>query len=146
MSLGLASAGVGVICLLAALLVWNLWDGAAPRRIVLALVITGSTGLAGSQLGVWLRDLTGEADAVVASAAGQVTGSAISGLLGIVALGVVIYGVVKQVNRWTLIAAAVLPLVVLTIPGPAGQMLTNLVNFIAGLIGWLVAAPFGLTT
>ena len=155
----LASAGAGLVCLLGAVAMLTLGGGHAPR-IILALLLTGTASLAGTRLGGWLRSVTGAADALAANAAGQLTGQVIGGLLGMAAAALVAYGFIRPdviqfgadrgtgrrgiPRMWILVAAATLPVLVVTIPGPLGQGLTNVINAIATVVGWLIAAPLGL--
>lgn len=139
------SATVGVIALVAAALIWTVGNKHTPRLVVL-LVMTGVAGLLGSQLGGWLRDGIGWADHTVGEAIGRLTGVIVLGLIAIVATYMLVMRVrARHIDNRTLGVAAVVPVAVSTIPGPAGAVAFGVITAITGAVGWAIGSLFGLT-
>lgn len=141
---GGVSATVGLLCLVAAALMWTICRRWQPRVIVF-LILTGMFGLAGSTFGGWVRTAVAWADRLVGRMTGQMTGVVITGLIALIALVVVVAHLwFGTVSRTTLIAALVLPVVVTTIPGVVGDVSTTAVTGLTSAVGGGIAAAFGL--
>lgn len=134
----------GVVCLLVAVFLWYLTTNGVARLIVLALTATASAAMSSGGVGQVVRQGAHTADTALANLAGQFTGVVVSGLLGLVALGLVIHGCVRGVGKLTLAAGLALPVLVYTIPGPVGDVLANLMGFLVGALSTAIGALFGL--
>lgn len=159
------SAGVGVVALVAALLMWTLAGRFCPP-LVLFLTITGCAGIYSTVVGTWIRWVTSWLTDRTA-AWGQITGITIVGLL---ALGLAVFVIVRTVQWFVhraerlaglesattaeedavgdrfgrvIIAGAVLPAVVTSIPGTVGLVITLLLGGPVTGIAWLINAGFG---
>jgi hypothetical protein len=141
---GGVSATIGLICLVAAALMWTIGRRWQPRVIVV-LVLTGMTGLSGSQVGGWVRTAVAWADGLAGRLTGQMTGVVLVGLVATVALVVVVAHLwFGTVSRATLLAALVLPVAVTTVPGIVGDVSTTAVTAVTSVVGGAAAAAFGL--
>jgi hypothetical protein len=140
---GVVSGAVGLICLVAAFLMYTVGRGRLPRLIVV-LTLTGVAGLGGA-VKDWLRQGVGWVDSLVGHVAGRFTGTVVIGLVGIVAVVYLVVGLVeKRADRLTLVAAAVAVLAVSSIPGPAGNFTSGTLSALTGAVGKGVGAMFGL--
>lgn len=138
------SAGVGVLCLVAAglLIVAGEWQW--PRLIV-ALVLTGVAGLTHATVGNVMHRSVTRLDARVSGVVGGWTGVAVTGVVGVVLLGLLAFWVWhKQVDMKTVGVAAAVPLSVSLIPGPLGTFAAGLVSIVPAMLGGAVAWLFGL--
>lgn len=127
---------VAVACLVAALLLYFVGDHFP--RLTLLLVITASTGLAGSAVGNALHNgiesLIGQANQVTVS----VVGASIGGLVGLVLAYVLyIHWSRRYVSLWTLAAGAALPMVAAAVPGLGGRLLLAFLSLLASLFTYL---------
>lgn len=138
------SGSVGLICLVAAGLIWTVGRRHTPR-LALALVITGMVGLAATPLGSWGRTAVGWLNDLVGQVAGRLTGTVVAGLLAAVLFYVVVTHVWRRdIDTKTLVAGGVLPLAVTSVPGSVGAVMSTGVFAVANVMGWGVGALFGL--
>lgn len=138
------SAGVGIVCLVAAgvLIVAGRWQW--PRLIV-ALVITGVAGLLTSTIGSWMHASVTRLDRRASAFVGQWTGAAVSGILAVVLLGFLAFWIWhNQVDAKTIGVAAAVPVTVTLIPGPLGAFAVAAVSVVPAVLGGVVAWLFGL--
>jgi hypothetical protein len=144
MSLGGVSATTGLLCLVIAGIMWWAADRWHPRVIV-ALVITGMSGLAGSAFGAKLHDVAVYVDQWVGQFIGQYTGAAFSGIVALVVLALVVVAMWKdRVTAKTLVAAMFVPVTVVMIPGMVGQVGASAVTGLASAVGSIGGALFGI--
>jgi len=138
------SGTVGLICLVAAALMWTVGKRHTPRLIV-ALLITGVVGILGTPVGGWLRRAVGWVDTMTGTVTGRLTGTVVVGLVAAIALYVLVVhvGIRKKVTDKTLIAATVVPVSISTVPGPIGDVTTWVLGALTGAVGWAVSAAFG---
>jgi hypothetical protein len=138
------SASVGLVCLVAAVLMWTVGRRQTPRLAVL-LVLTGAVGLLGSTLGGWLRTGVGYLDQLAATATGRLTGTVVVGLVGLVTLYVLsVHLFNNTISFRTLAAAVIAPVAITSVPGVIGSVGAGVVNAIASGIGMAVGAAFGI--
>lgn len=155
------SAGVGVIAIVAALLMWTVAGRFCPP-LILFLTITGFAGIYSTGVGDWIR--IGIAWATDRTADwGRTTGITIIGLAALLLAGFVILRTVQWfIHRAkqlagaedppedgedgfgrVLIAGSVLPAVVTSIPGTVGAVITLILGGPVTGIAWLINAGFG---
>lgn len=133
------SLTVGVLSLVIAALIATV-GGMAWPRLVVALTMTGTAGLLNGTLGPTIRDAVNSADTAIGSVLGKFTGTAITGLFGILVIGILAFRVWRNVvDMRTLAAAAFAPPTVALIPGMLGSVATTLV----GVVPWGIATVFG---
>lgn len=140
---GIVSAGVGIICLVAAgvLILAGRWQW--PRLIV-ALILTGSAGLMSATIGGLLQRSVTRLDNKAGSFIGQWTGTVVTGLIAVVLLAVLAFWVWhQQIDTKTVGVAAAVPLTVSLIPGPAGAFAVGAVSIVPIVVGGVVAWLFG---
>lgn len=138
------SAGVGLVCLVAAmvLIVAGRWQW--PRLIV-ALVLTGSAGLMTSTVGTWAQRSVTSIDARAGSMVGQWTGATVTGLLSLVLLGFLGFWVWQgQIDTKTVATAALVPMTISLIPGAVGSLAVSVVSIVPSVLGGVVAWAFGI--
>lgn len=141
---GGVSAAAGLVCWVAAYLMWTVGNKHAKPFIV-ALVLAGTVGLLGSPAGHWLQLGVGYLDRMAASATSWLTGVVVVGLVGVIALYVVVMHLVhRTIDRKTLIAAVIAPAAVTSVPGVIGSVGTAAVHAIASGVGMAVTAAFGI--
>lgn len=141
---GGVSATMGLLCLIAAGFMWFLADRWHPR-IVVALVLSGMAGLAGSGVGMWMHRTASGLDRWLGQFIGQFTGTALTGLVAIIVLTFVGIAMWKnRVSGKTLVAAAFVPVTVAMIPGMIGQAGTSVVTGLASAVGSIGGALFGI--
>jgi hypothetical protein len=141
---GVVSAGVGIVCLVAAgvLILAGRWQW--PRTII-ALVITGAAGLLSSTVGAWMQGTVTQLDRRAAGFIGQWTGVVVTGLIAAVLLAVLAFWVWHgQIDTKTVGVAAAVPLSVSLIPGPFGSFAVAAVSIVPALLGGGIAWLFGL--
>ncbi len=136
------SATVGLLCLIAAALIWTVGQKHTPRLVVV-LTFVGTLGIANTVMGGWLRSAVGWVDDITGQLTGALTGAVIVGLIGMVAFYVLIVHVWKRnITTKTLIVAAVAPLAVTSIPGVVGQVAMSLTGALATATATLVGVVF----
>lgn len=141
---GAVSVAAGLVCIVAAVLMWTIGGRHTPRLVVL-LVLSGVTGILGTWAGRKLNQGVTFLDSAVASVSGQMTGVVVTGLLGAGLLYVLAIDMwQKRVSTRTLLVAAALPVTVVAIPGAFGSMAAGLVGGVAGAVGKGVSAAFGI--
>jgi hypothetical protein len=141
---GIVSAGVGVVCLVAAgvLIVAGRWQW---PRVIVALVLTGSAGLLGSTVGRWVQHGVTNVDHRAGTFVGRWTGATIFGLLALVLVAMLAFWVWHgQVDSKTISVAAAVPASVSLIPGPLGAFAVAAVSIVPSVLGGVIAWLFGL--
>lgn len=156
------SAGVGVVALGGALCMWTLAGRFCPP-LVLFLTITGFAGIYSTGIGdvirgwvAWVGDNT--------TAWGQATGITVIGLAALIlAVSVIVRTAQWFVRRAArlagvedtdeepaddrfgrvIIAGSVLPVVVTSIPGPVGEIITLILGGPVTGLAWLINTGFG---
>jgi len=137
------SATVGLVCLVAAGLIWTVGNRHTPRLVV-ALVITGMTGLASTAFGNWARQVIAWLNDTTDRLTGRLTGVVVVGLVAAIALYVLIVHVRRNsVDNKTLVSAAIVPLAVSSIPGPIGAAAATAISALAGTVAWSITSAFG---
>jgi uncharacterized membrane protein len=135
---------MGLLCLLVAAIMWMVADRWHPR-VVVVLVLAGMSGLAGSGLGNWIHRTAVYLDAAAGKFIGQFTGTAITGLVAILALALVVVGLWKdKVTGKTIVAAMFVPVTVAMVPGMVGQASTSAVTALASAVASVGGALFGI--
>jgi hypothetical protein len=138
------SASVGLVCLVAAFLIWTVGGKHTPRLVVL-LVIAGTVGILGSPVGGWLRTAVGYLDSLAATATGRLTGTVVVGLVGLISLYVLIVHMKnKAISVRTLAAAVITPVAITSVPGVVGSVGASVVHAIASGVGMAFGAAFGI--
>jgi len=141
---GGVSAAVGLVCLVAAALIWTVGRRHTPRLVV-ALVIAGMVGVLGTPMGNWVRQAVGYLDQVTGAVTGRLTGVVLTGLVAGIALYVVVVHLTnKSVDTKTLIAAAIVPVAVSFVPGVVGDVGAGVINAVASGMAMVVGAAFGV--
>src|SRR5689334_6324075 len=141
---GIVSASVGAICLLGALLIATVGRMHWPR-VVVALVLTGMTGLLNTSVGRWLHDGATRLDTTAAHVVGRWTGVVVTGLAAIAVLAAAAFWVWhRHINMRTLGAVAAVPLTITLIPGTVGAVAIACVSIVPTVIAGLVSAAFGI--
>ncbi|MFI5831057.1 hypothetical protein ACIA6C_28050 [Streptomyces sp. NPDC051578] len=109
------------------------------------LITTAVVGLASSGVGGWWQDNVTALNDWATSAVGAWTGLVLTGVAGLVCgLYYINDLVTRKVETRTLVLAALLPVLVLSIPGPVGEFLNRALRLISGFLAGLVAQLFGL--
>jgi hypothetical protein len=138
------SAGVGILCLVAAgvLIVAGRWQW--PRLIV-ALVLTGTTGLLSSSIAGWVQGSVTKLDGKLSGFIGSWTGATVTGLLSLVLVACLAFWVWQgQIDTKTVGVAAAVPLTVSLIPGPVGAFALAAVSIVPSVLGGVIAWLFGM--
>jgi hypothetical protein len=138
------SAGVGVVCLVAAgvLIVAGRWQW--PRLIV-ALVLTGAAGLLSSSIAGWVQGSVTRLDAKASGFIGSWTGATVTGVLSLVLVACLAFWVWQgQIDMKTVGVAAAVPLTVTLIPGPLGAFAVGAVSIVPAVLGGIIAWLFGM--
>lgn len=137
------SATVGLVCLVAAALIWTVGARHTPRLVV-ALVITGMVGLASTPFGGWARQVVDWLSTTTNRVTGRLTGVVVVGLVAAIALYVLAIHVHRRtIDNKTLVSAAIVPLAVTSIPGPIGAAAVTLVTALSGSVAWAITSAFG---
>lgn len=159
------SAGVGVVALIAALLMWTLAGKFCPP-LILFLTITGFAGIYSTIVGTWVRWATSWVTTNT-STWGQATGITI---IGLAALGLSIF-VIARTAKWfvhraerlagiddaptsedeaagdrfgrVILAGGTLPAIVTSIPGPLGSVITLILGGPVTGLAWLINTGLG---
>lgn len=158
------SAGVGVIALVGALCMWTLAGKFCPP-LVLFLTITGFAGIYSTTIGDWIRGAVTWLTDKTASW-GQITGITIIGLaalaLSVFVIGRTVQWFARRAARIArvesgstdedagddkfgrvIVAGSVLPVVVTSIPGTVGAVITLILGGPVTGLAWLINAGFG---
>lgn len=137
------SATVGLVCLVAAGLIWTVGNRHTPRLVV-ALVITGMVGLGSTTFGTWARQVVGWLNQTTDRVTGQLTGVVVVGLVASIALYVLIVHLRRNsIDTKTLVSAAIVPIAVTSIPGPIGAAAVTAVTALSGAMAWAITSAFG---
>lgn len=137
------SAGVGVLCLVAAAILITAGSWQWPRLIV-ALVLTGVAGLANATFAGAVQRSVTRLDGKVGGFIGEWTGAAVTGVIGLTLIGLLGFWVWKnRIDIRTVGVAAAVPFTVTLIPGPLGVFLVSAVAVVPLMLGGVVAWLFG---
>jgi hypothetical protein len=141
--LGGVTITAGVICLVLATLMRTVWGGKYPPAI-LALTITGTAGILGTQVGGWVQYGYLWVATFLGGLIGRFTGVTIAGVVALVIaviVGIHVWdhfrGGKNEINDWTIGLGALLPASTVTIPGIVGTILT----YALGAVTWAVSLP-----
>lgn len=138
------SAAAGIICLVAAALIWTVGERHTPRLTVL-LIVTGTVGILGTPVGSWLRTAVGWVDQLLGRLTGALTGTVVTGLLAMASLYVLVVHLWKRtIDKRTLIAAVITPLAMATMPGVIGDVANNGISALSAGIGTGIGALLGM--
>lgn len=147
------SAGVGVLCLVMAIVLWVFVRDVISKpqmrvwvdRFVVALVIAGVLGILSTKVGGWLRSGVAWVNAQVAGVIGSVTGATITFIVALIAFVIVVaHLITAKIGKGTFTAAVLSPVTVAAIPGPLGAAALATITAIGGIAGAAVAALFGM--
>jgi hypothetical protein len=142
--IGAVSATIGLICLIAVALIWTIGGKHTPRLCVV-LTITGVVGILGTYIGKKIAQGVSYASGGVGTITQHLTGTVVAGLLGLGLLYVVVIHVKnKNVTTMTLLAAAALPVAIVTIPGPIGNLAAGLISGLTGAVGTGISTALGI--
>lgn len=141
---GGVSAVVGLVALIAAALIW--FFGNHTPRIVVLLLMTGVAGVLGTPVGRWLRRFVDWVNQLLGNVTVRFTGAAVQGLLAAAALYILVVRMRrKKVDKVTLLAGAIVPVAVSTIPGPVGNAAYTVVTAVTVGVGWCIGWALALT-
>lgn len=144
------TAGVGVVCLILALLMATLGGNMWPP-VQLALLITGVAGAMTTPIGGGIRDAVNSFGNWAGGALGQWTGISVLTVAAFAAAAVVILNVAGEFNvkgigqgqgidgRTKLLSAS-LPLFAGAIPGAAGALIATALGFITQIVAWVITS------
>ncbi|MEU6217242.1 hypothetical protein ABZ845_06915 [Streptomyces sp. NPDC047022] len=115
-----------------------------PRAQVL-LVLTAAIGLVATPAGAWWNERVTAANTWAASWVGEWTGIALTFIPALFLLLLLISDFRQDhIRGRTLLLAATVPPLTITIPGNAGAFIADALGFIASLIGGLIAWLFNI--
>jgi hypothetical protein len=163
-------AGVGLIALVAAILIWTIGHKHTPR-LVLALVITSSICSLGTRLGRWIEDAMRWINGLMGTALGWLFGATFVGLIAFVCAYIIIIDLRAHggggggrgggggggssgfkgflhgfkghnVSDRTLAAGAMLPFSAIALPGMAGLWILTLLGWVSGFVAWGIDLMF----
>lgn len=141
---GAVSAAAGVMALLTATLLWTIGKRKWPRFIAV-LVLSGSMGLAGSQVGGWLRTGSAFVDSKLSEVIHGFTGGTVAGVLGLICVAIVGFHLHhKNIAGMTLGAAFLAPYTAVSIPGLVGSLFQGTFGIIGSLIAGLIGLAYGV--
>jgi hypothetical protein len=136
-------AGVGVICLIAAVLLFTLGKKQWPW-LILVLIIGASDALMSTPVGTYIHSAVTWANTETGSLIGRFTGVVVGGLVSITVLGILIIKVIrKERDNWTYTAGALAPPSVVLIPGVIGTVLTFAITLPMWLVSQVVSLALG---
>ncbi len=136
------TATVGIVCWVAAAVIWLIGNRHTPRLVV-ALAITGGVGILSTPVGHWLHSVADNLNVHIAALTGRLFGEAV----GFIGAAIVAYFVAhrvwqRRIDDRVVLASAALPIVVTFIPGVAGDAVTAVVFGVANAVGWAVGSLF----
>ncbi len=142
--MGGVSVAVGVLSLIGAAVLATVGNMAWPR-VVVALVLTGVAGILNGSFGPAIHRAVTTADGKASQVIGQFTGTAVTGLLAIVAFAALAFWVWRDhIDTRTLAVAAVVPATVTMIPGAFGTVATAVVGFVPLVVSAVLRFAFGI--
>lgn len=114
-------------------------------RVQALLITTTVVGLAGTGAGAWWNGVVTDLNDWAASTIGTYTGIVVTGVAGLLCLLYLVNDLItRKVEARTLVLAALLPVLVLSIPGPIGAFVAKVVALVAGAVASLIGSLFGL--
>lgn len=114
-------------------------------RIQAGLIATASAGIVATPAGAWWNSTVNDINDWVTGAVGSWTGLIVTGVPALFATVIFVNDLVtRKVEHRTRIVAAVLPVLVTTVPGPIGTGIQTAVGWMVTTVGKLVAAAFGI--
>jgi hypothetical protein len=137
-----ATLAASLLALVFAALIWTVGRQRWPRTVV-ALIVAGVGGLTNTTAGAYARRGVDAGEAALGHLLGTLFGYAFPGIVAIVAIAVVgFHWHHKTISRWTLAAAALVPLTVTFVPGTAGNILVAAVGLLTDAAGWVFYLVF----
>lgn len=138
---GAVTATLGVLALVGAIVIATVGRMQWPR-VTAALVLTGVAGILNSTIGPTVRDGINNADSYLGQFVGRWTGTAVTGIIGLVVLAVAAFWIYQgRIDIRTLGVTAAVPPTITLIPGTLGTIAVTAVGvvpwLVAGVIGWL---------
>lgn len=138
---GAVTATLGVLALVGALVIATVGRMQWPR-VTAALVLTGVAGILNSTVGPTARNAINTADSYLGQFIGRWTGTAVTGVIGLVVLSVAGFWIYqRRIDIRTLGVVAAVPPTITLIPGTLGTIAVTVVGIVpwmaAGIIGWL---------
>jgi hypothetical protein len=148
------SAGVGLVALIAAVLIWTIGKKHTPR-LVLALCITSSVCFLHTRIGTWMEDGLNWINGTFGDLFGWLFGATVFGILGFVCAYIIFVDLKAHgggggrggggflsrlkghnVSGRTLFFGGLLPFAAVGLPGWAGYGILLVLNWISGFIAW----------
>lgn len=138
------TVSAGVVCLVIALLIETVGGRQWPR-VVVALVLTGATGILNGTVGPYIhRGITWIGTMTNHWVRSWIQVS-VTVIIALTVLGIAAFRVWQDnIDRRTLGVVAAVPATVTLIPGIAGTIATTVVGIVPAIIGLLVAWAFRL--
>lgn len=135
---------IGIICLIGAGLI--AWFGNLQwPRLTVALLLTGVQGILNGTLGPMIRHGVNLADHRFSDFIGQWTGTAVTGIIGAIVLGIAGFRIYQNsYDNKTLIAVAMVPATIALIPGTVGDIARSLVGFVPTVVSTVIGWAFGI--
>jgi hypothetical protein len=138
------SGAVGLICLVAALLMWTVGNRQLPIVIV-CLVITGMAGILNTGVGGWIRTGVNWLNTGITKIAGTLGMPITLGLAAAALTFIVVAHVIQgEVEDKTLLMAGALPAVAGAIPGVVGSVITGALSLLTSVVAFPITFGFGL--
>ncbi|MFH8558914.1 hypothetical protein ACH4FE_35730 [Streptomyces celluloflavus] len=114
-------------------------------RVQAVLIATASAGMVATPVGGWWNETVNSVNGWAVSSVGEWTGLIITGIPALFAVGIFANDLAtRRVEHRTRIVAAVLPVLVSTIPGPIGEGVQSFLAWVVTKVGTLVAGAFGV--
>lgn len=158
------SAGVGLVALVAATLIWTIGHKHTPR-LVLALVITSAISFLNTRIGTWIEDAMRWINGFLGTALGWLFGATFVGLIAFVCAYIIVVDLRAHgggggrggpggggggkgmkgflggfkghnVSDRTLACGAILPFSAIALPGMVGIWILTLLGWVSGFIAW----------
>lgn len=138
------TVAVGALCIVAAVLIATVGQMQWPRTVV-ALVLTGATGILNSTIGAKIHGGINDANGWSGHFLGKWTGGLILTILGLAVLTYAGFRVLRnRIDNRTLVATALVPPAVTVIPGALGSALVAIVGVIPLTIAFIIGHLFGI--
>ncbi|MFV8133247.1 hypothetical protein, partial [Streptomyces syringium] len=120
-------------------------DKIQSPRAEMVLIATASCAMAGSSAGHWLHDGVTKVDDMAVSLVGEWTGMAVTGVPALLLTLVTVSDFASQeIKTRSLVFAAVLPVLAVTIPGVVGDAVTKALGVLVNAVGSVIGFLFGI--